>query len=170
MWVTEDPSTMNLARLSTQSAGPSTSSQDPWIQRLCEIVHGSIDPETLCADVLRHRTMVVQYSAAHSTRHAHCCTGIAMATQALQMYIDAPSAGVVHTALAPSIVLWVMTHRLHISISPGTLGSIDPEIQRMCRSRRSRDPTDLGLLGYLRNRVLPGSGSVDPYPQRPQSV
>jgi hypothetical protein len=131
---------------------------------------GSIDPETLCADVLRHRTMVVQYSAAHSTRHAHCCTGIAMATQALQMYIDAPSAGVIHTALAPSIVLWVMTHRLHISISPGTLGSIDPEIQRMCRSRRSRDPTDLGLLGYLRNRVLPGSGSVDPYPQRPQSV
>ena len=131
---------------------------------------GSIDPETLCADVLRHRTMVVQYSAAHSTRHAHCCTGIAMATQALQMYIDAPSAGVVHSALAPSIVLWVMTHRLHISISPGTLGSIDPEIQRMCRSRRSRDPTDLGLLGYLRNRVLPGSGSVDPYPQRPQYV
>ena len=121
---------MNLARLSTQSAGPSTSSQDPWIQRLCEIVHGSIDPETLCADVLRHRTMVVQYSAAHSTRHAHCCTGIAMATQALQMYIDAPSAGVIPHR-ASSIYRLVghdpQTHSLHIPRNSWIHRSRDPE-------------------------------------------
>ena len=120
---------------------------------------GSIDPETLCADVLRHRTMVVQYSAAHSTRHVHCCTGIAMATQALQLSIDVPSAGVVHTALVPSIVLWVMTHRLIVSISPGPLGSIDPEIQRMCRSGDPEilqiwDSLDISVIGFFQDLGL----------------
>ena len=75
---------MNLARVSTHSAGPSHHLR----------IHGSRDsvtssmgwyPQTLLL-CLSIRTMCNGDAHQHTVLHVHCCTGIAIATQALHVH------------------------------------------------------------------------------------